>query len=297
MKRTDRAGKRRSAPAEAASGDDARAGLIAAIGFEIVRFQDASNTFDDAAAAVLALDRIDLQFVAMLLFGGPAPSSRLGGSAGLGATEVRRRVARLELAGYVHRARVEHGETMLELTAHARAWIATIWGPLEHAGNELLAQQSTDDLRRFFAFMQQIRPLHEAHTARVRALLELPSSKPASSRARGGLSPAALRRVQLFVEANLGRDIPLASLAERAGLSPFHFARAFRTTTGTTPRKYVENARIEEARRLLEASDLPLARIALQTGLGSQSRFTTTFRRATGLTPAVVRRDRRPPLR
>jgi AraC family transcriptional regulator len=297
MKRTDRAEKRRSAPAKAGSGDDARAGLIAALGFEIVRFQDASNTFDDAAAAVLALDRVDLQFVAMLLFGGAAPSARLGGSAGLGATEVRRRVDRLELAGYVRRAHVDHGETMLELTAHARAWIATIWGPLERAGNELLAQQSTEDLGRFLVFMQQIRPLHEAHTARVRALLELPSSKPAPSRARGGLSPAALRRVQLFVEANLGGDIPLASLAERAGLSPFHFARAFRTTTGTTPRKYVENARIEEARRLLEASDLPLARIALQTGLGSQSRFTTTFRRATGLTPAVVRRDRRAPSR
>ncbi|HEY8550394.1 MAG TPA: AraC family transcriptional regulator, partial [Vicinamibacterales bacterium] len=107
---------------------------------------------------------------------------------------------------------------------------------------------------------------------------------------RGGLAPAALRRVQLFVEANLGRPIRLADLAARAGLSPYHFARAFRTSTGTTPRAYVEARRVERAKQLLKEGELPIAAIAVETGFGTQSRFTTIFRRLTGFTPAAYRR-------
>jgi AraC family transcriptional regulator len=56
------------------------------------------------------------------------------------------------------------------------------------------------------------------------------------------------------------------------------------------PRAFVEAQRVEKARRLLRQSALPLAQIAAEVGLGTQSRFTTTFRRATGFTPAAYRR-------
>jgi AraC family transcriptional regulator len=266
-----------------------RDGLLAELGMEIVRFQDASNAFDDAAAAVLALDRIDLQLVAMLLFGGAAPLPRLAAAAHAAPAALRARIERLELAGYVRAA----AEDSFELTDHARTWIATIWGPMEREGRRLLARQTTRHLELFLRLMREMRPIHEAHAARVRALLELPRSERRSRVAKGGLSPAALRRVQLYVEANLSGEIQIADLASRAGLSTFHFARAFRSSTGTTPRKYVEQQRIERARRLLVESDLALAQIAMDCGLGSQSRFTTVFRRATGLTPAIVRRDKR----
>jgi len=136
--------------------------------------------------------------------------------------------------------------------------------------------------------MRHLEPMQETHAARVAALLEVPA-KP-SNRRRGGLSPAALRRVQLYVEANLARPIPAADLAERAGLSDFHFARAFKISMGTTPRAFVERLRIGRAQELLRGSSMPLAEVAAATGLGTQSRFTTTFRRATGITPATYRR-------
>ena len=46
--------------------------LIESIGHAISRFQDSSNAFDDVAAEILAVDRRDLSFMTMLLFGGPA---------------------------------------------------------------------------------------------------------------------------------------------------------------------------------------------------------------------------------
>jgi len=140
--------------------------------------------------------------------------------------------------------------------------------------------------------MTAIAPVQEAHAARIRAMLDTPTRSSKSNRVHGGLSPAALRRVQLYIEANLDSPLPLSELAERAGLSEFHFARAFKTSMRTTPRVFVEGRRIDMARKLLRESAMPLTEIASVTGLGSQSRFTTTFRRATGFTPAAFRRGK-----
>ncbi len=266
-----------------------REALIAALGAEIVRFQDATNHVDDAAAQVLALQRADLQALSLLLFMGAAPAGQLMGALRLTARAFGELRDRLELAGYTRRRPTASGEVH-ELTDHARRWVETIWGPMAAEGRRLLSAQPLKDLVVLARFMEQIRPMQEAHAARIRALLEVPATGERANRLRGGLSPAALRRVQLFVEANLDRPIQLADLAERAGLSAFHFARAFKTTMGTTPRAFVEGRRIDKAKELLRESRLPLAQIAAETGLGAQSRFTTTFRRATGFTPAAYRR-------
>jgi AraC family transcriptional regulator len=143
------------------------------------------------------------------------------------------------------------------------------------------------------SFLTEACAMQERHTARICALAGAPASSRRASRLRGGLSPAALRRVQLYVEANLDRPIPLADLARRAGLSAYHFARAFKRSMGITPRAFVERRRIARAKALIEDSPLSLAVIATEAGFGTQSRLTTAFRRALGVTPAVYRRGRR----
>ena len=105
---------------------------------------------------------------------------------------------------------------------------------------------------------------------------------------RGGLSPAALRRVRERVEAGLEEALTIEDLAAAAGLSPFHFARMFKRATGESPHAYVLRRRIERARALLEG-DLPIAEVALACGFGSQSHLTARFRAATGLTPGRYR--------
>lgn len=105
----------------------------------------------------------------------------------------------------------------------------------------------------------------------------------------GGLSGYKLRRVQEFINANLEEDLSLAELAEVADLSQFHFARAFRKSTGMTPQQYLMQQRIERAKQLLSKDDLPIVEVSLRTGFKNQSHFTTLFRKFTKLTPKLWR--------
>ena len=84
----------------------------------------------------------------------------------------------------------------------------------------------------------------------------------------------------------------LADLAELVGASPFHFARAFRTITGTTPHRYVISARIRRAAALLLDTQQRISDIALDVGFGDLSNFIHTFRREMGMTPRDFRRLR-----
>lgn len=110
----------------------------------------------------------------------------------------------------------------------------------------------------------------------------------------GGLSGYRLRRVQEFINANLEEDLSLAELAEVADLSQFHFARAFRKSTGLTPQQYLMQQRIERAKDLLSKEDLPIVEISLRTGFKNQSHFTTLFRKFTKYTPKLWREMKLP---
>ena len=260
------------------------------IGRGISRFQDSSNSFDDVAAEILALDRRDLACMTVLLFGGAATASELAAALHMQRGLVTTTLERLQLAGY---ARFEPGKgTRIELTEHARAWIERIWAPLRADGNRLLEVLPVQQLQVLDRFLLQACEVLEGQTRQLRTWLDMPSSQAKRSHLRGGLSPAALRRVQLFVEANLGRTINLHDLAARAALSPYHFARAFKTSAGMTPRLYVEHRRIEQAKRLLTESTQSLAQVAVDAGFGTQSRLTSTFKRRTGFTPGEFRRER-----
>jgi AraC family transcriptional regulator len=103
--------------------------------------------------------------------------------------------------------------------------------------------------------------------------------------ASGGLSGYKLRRVREYIDAHLEEDLSLAELAAIADLSQFHFARAFRKSTGLTPQQYVMQQRIERAKELLARDDLPIVEISLLTGFKNQSHFTTLFRKFTKFTP------------
>ncbi|MER5812642.1 DJ-1/PfpI family protein [Streptomyces sp. NPDC002033] len=107
-------------------------------------------------------------------------------------------------------------------------------------------------------------------------------------------SPAAARRdideLRVYVTEHLDADLSAAALAGRMCLSERHFARVFRQETGTSPAAYVEAARVEAARRLLETTDEPLERIAAATGLGSVETLHRAFRKQINTTPATYRR-------
>lgn len=106
---------------------------------------------------------------------------------------------------------------------------------------------------------------------------------------KGGLAPKSLRRVAEFVEANLESNLTIEELARASGLSRFHFARAFKQSTGFAPYQYVIKQRIERAKILLATKNLPIAGIGFSVGFKNQSHFTKLFRGVVGITPKAYR--------
>ena len=82
--------------------------------------------------------------------------------------------------------------------------------------------------------------------------------------------------------------LPLADLAQDAGLSVRHLIRSFEAATGVTPHRYLTSIRIERARRLLR-SGTPPAEVAAATGFADQAHLTRVFRAAMGTTPGAYR--------
>jgi transcriptional regulator of acetoin/glycerol metabolism len=111
--------------------------------------------------------------------------------------------------------------------------------------------------------------------------------------ARGGLPPGAMRRVREHVETHLSESMDLAELAAIAGLSLYHFARAFKQSAGVTPHHYLMRRRIERAQAMLARSGLPLSQIALAAGFSDQSHLARHFRQMLGMTPGQFRWSQR----
>jgi transcriptional regulator GlxA family with amidase domain len=84
-------------------------------------------------------------------------------------------------------------------------------------------------------------------------------------------------------------DLRTEALAERAHMSLRSFYRSFVAATGTPPAEWVELARMEIARRLLEQTSLPVERIAVEAGFLYYERMRRAFARRTGITPAAYR--------
>ncbi len=108
---------------------------------------------------------------------------------------------------------------------------------------------------------------------------------------RGGLAPWQQKRVAAYIEERVANDIPLATLAELARLSPYHFCRSFKRTFGIPPHRYHAIRRIERAKQLLADRQLSVTTIALDVGFSDTSRFSAAFHRLTGQTPSCYRRN------
>lgn len=101
---------------------------------------------------------------------------------------------------------------------------------------------------------------------------------------------AVLQEVQRWIASAPAEDHSVARLAERAGLSPRHFARLFRSEVGMTPADWVEAARVAAARRYLDAEGLPPKQVAARTGFANADTLRRAFMRHVGITPAEFRR-------
>lgn len=100
---------------------------------------------------------------------------------------------------------------------------------------------------------------------------------------------STMQAVQEWALHNLEKDLSLERLAQQAGMHLRSFSRQFKADTGITPATFVESARVDAARRLLEESATPLTRIAARCGFSDPQGMRRAFMRCLGVTPAAYR--------
>ena len=98
-----------------------------------------------------------------------------------------------------------------------------------------------------------------------------------------------LRRVTEYIRQNLDKGLSLGELAAVVCMSPYHFARLFKYSTGVPPHRFVVRQRIAQARAWLARPELSIAQISRLVGFRTPSHFTTVFRRLSGVTPRGYR--------
>jgi len=101
----------------------------------------------------------------------------------------------------------------------------------------------------------------------------------------------ALRRARDLTDRDFAQPLTLDAMAAAARLSKFHFARAFASAYGETPRTYLTRRRVERAKDLLRAANLTITEICFCVGFESVGSFSARFKELVGTSPTEYRRS------
>lgn len=107
---------------------------------------------------------------------------------------------------------------------------------------------------------------------------------------KGRLPRSGLKLVTDYVNDHLSEDLGLSEMAGIANLSPYHFSRQFKRSTGLSPHQYVIGRRVARARELLSGTELPVGDVASAVGFSNQSHLAYYIRRRFGVAPSSLRR-------
>ena len=121
--------------------------------------------------------------------------------------------------------------------------------------------------------------------------LQARASLPREFREAGGLSERALKSATDYINDNLASELTLAEIAGVANLSPHHFARMFKQSTGMPPHRYLIGQRLECAKGLLARTELSISEVAQACGFSHQGHLARHFRNVLGTTPGEFRRQ------
>jgi AraC-like DNA-binding protein len=171
------------------------------------------------------------------------------------------RARAVEMMGYLVRAAVEDSPLMEPLMERHMKWIEQIVETKDFDDLCNVLMEALDDFMNSI-FLQGVSPV----------------------------SPVVGKALD-YIAANFTEPVSLEEIADAAGLSTFRIAHLLKEATGKTALQNVHYLRIQEARRLLETSDMSCTDIAYETGFGDQSYFIKQFRKWMGITPAKYRKS------
>src|SRR5688572_25086093 len=189
-------------------------------------------------------------------------------------------------------ASLTNGDSNGEKASNDQAALASI--PRTRAG-PLIVPDATGDQWVFRLIVYEFFPAITRGRRGPVAIVSLPPEcdawaqlRPSDIQADGEL--ARLIPALHYMHSHFSTGINLTEVARSVNLSPFHFHRRFSELLGTTPKHFLFDCQIVQAKRQLAEGGKGLAEIAAETGFSHQSHFTSRFRQATGFTPTKWRR-------
>lgn len=135
--------------------------------------------------------------------------------------------------------------------------------------------------------VEEARQLARLHLMEWHSGGQLPFATLASTRQ---VADRTIARCQEWIADHYGEHTPVATMARLSGLAERSFKRRFTKVTGMSPLEYVHTLRLEEAKQILETTDLPVEAVAEEVGYEDASFFRRLFRRKVGMTPRDYRR-------
>jgi AraC family transcriptional regulator len=152
--------------------------------------------------------------------------------------------------------------------------------PLIHQmGLALLAELSSDGLGSSL-YAESIATILSVHLLR-----RYSARTPTIQDYTVGLPNYKLQQALDYINQHLDQDLTIAAIATAVQMSPYHFSRRFKQSTGLAPHQYVIQCRVERAKQLLLEGSLTIAEIAVSVGFANQSHLNRHFKRLLGVTP------------
>jgi AraC-like DNA-binding protein len=136
-----------------------------------------------------------------------------------------------------------------------------------------------ESLNSYPEILNFIRQMFMDFTRRVAKLRQLPSDSP------------VVTRISRYIHTHMHEKVRLPDIAVQLGMNSSYLSRHFREKTGMTIKQYTTKMKIDEAKRLLEYTDLSLSGICAHVGFSDQHYLHTVFKKQTGTTPTVYRHD------
>lgn len=168
--------------------------------------------------------------------------------------------------------------------------VATPAPQIERIGLSLTAEVEADGLVGSKLYAESLANALAISVIRDHSSLGRKAVRKAAEEHAGGLSKRALKAASDCIGDNLAnKDLTLAAMAGAAHMSPYHFSRLFKESTGLTPHQYVIERRVGRAKELLSTTPLPISEIALLCGFAHQSHLNRHFKRLLGVNPKALR--------
>ncbi|MDD1963864.1 AraC family transcriptional regulator [Pseudomonas putida] len=135
------------------------------------------------------------------------------------------------------------------------------------------------------ALMARWRYIGGLEADRRRGIVQVYLSLIQSRQGQAQLSSWQEQKAKKIMLDNLSAGIQISAVAQGCCLSRSNFSRAFKNTTGYSPRDWLKHARLTRARELLEHTDLSITQVGLDCGFADQAHFTRSFSKAFGMPP------------